>query len=103
MHLTIKLTADWSKTSINFLDVTVSIAKDIIETHLHVKLTDSHQCLLSFSCHHFYCKKGIPYIQTLKINRICSNNELFYKRYNYLEKYLLEMGYSQKMVRKKIL
>ena len=32
MHPTIKFTADWSKTSINFLDVTVSIAEGIIKT-----------------------------------------------------------------------
>ena len=74
MHGTIKLTADWLKTSINFLVVTVSITKGIIETDLYVKPTDSHQYLLSSSCHPFYCKKGIPYSQTLRLNRICSNN-----------------------------
>ena len=77
MHPTIKFTADWSKTSINFLDVTVSIAEGVIETDLYVKPTDSHQYLLSSSCHPFYCKKGIPYSQVLRLNRICSNNEFF--------------------------
>ena len=48
MHPTIKFTADWSKT-INFLDVTVSIAEGVIETDLYVKPTDSHQYLLSSS------------------------------------------------------
>ena len=90
MHPTIKFTADWSKTSINFLDVTVSIAEGVIETDLYVKPTDSHQYLLSSSCHPFYCKKGIPYSQALRLNRICSNNEFFDKRCNDLEKYLLE-------------
>ena len=42
MHPTIKFMADWSKTSINFLDVTVSIAEDIIETGLYFKPTNSH-------------------------------------------------------------
>ena len=45
MHPTINFTADWSKTLINFLDVTVSIAEDVIETDLYVKPTDSHQYL----------------------------------------------------------
>ena len=31
VHLTIKLTAEWSKTSINFLDVTVSLIEGVIE------------------------------------------------------------------------
>ena len=35
MHPTIKFTADWSKTSINFLDVTVSIAECVIKTDLY--------------------------------------------------------------------
>ena len=102
-HPTIKVTAEWSKTSINFLDVTVSIAGGIIETDLHVKPTDSRQYLLSSSCHPFYCKKGIPYSQTLRLNRICSNNKFFDKRCNDLEKYLLDRGYSERMVRKEIL
>ena len=92
-----------AKTSIHFLDVTLSIAEGIIETDLYVKPTDSHQYLLSSSCHPFYCKKGIPYSQALRLNRICSNNEFFDKRCNDLEKYLLERGYSEKMVRKEIL
>ena len=57
MQPTIKFTVDWSKTSTNFLDVAVSIAEGIIETDLYVKPTDSHQYLLSSSCHPFYCKQ----------------------------------------------
>ena len=76
MHPTVKFTADWSKTSINFLDVTVSIAEGVIETDLYVKPTDSHQYLLS-SGNLFYCKKGIPYSQAQRLKRICSNNEFF--------------------------
>ena len=103
MHPTIKLTVDRSKTSIDFLHVTVSIGEGVIETDLYVKVTDSHQCLLSSSCQPFYCKKGIPYSQALRLNTICSNNEFFDKRCNDLEKYLLERGCSEKMVRKEIL
>ena len=102
MYPTIKFTADWSKASINFLDVTVSIAESVIETDLYIKTSDSHQYLLSSSLHLFYCKKGIPYSQALRLNRVCSNNGIFDKRCNGLEKKLLEGGYSEKMVRKEI-
>ena len=71
---------DWSKTSIKFIDVTVSIAEGIIETGLHVKSTDNHQYVLSSSYHPFYSKKGIPYSPALRLNRICSNNKFFDKR-----------------------
>ena len=67
--------------------------------YLYVKPTDSHQYLLSSSCYPFYSKKVIPY----SLNRICFKNEIFDKRCNDLEKYLLERGYSEKMVRKEIL
>ena len=77
MHLAIKFTADWSKSSKNFLDVVVSIAEGVTETDLYVKPTDNHLYYLSPSCHSFYCKKGIPYSQVLRRNRICSNNEFF--------------------------
>ena len=62
---TIKVTAELSETSINFLEITASIAEGVIQSHLHVKPTDSHQYLLSSSCHPFYYKNGIPYLQAL--------------------------------------
>ena len=57
MHPSIKFTADWSKTLISFLHVTVSIAEDIIETDLYVKPNDSHQYLLPFCCYSFIAKR----------------------------------------------
>ena len=103
VHPTIKFTAEWSKTSINFLDVTVSLTEGVIETDLYVKPTDSHQYLQSSSCHPFHCKKGIPYSQALRLNRICSETSSFDKRCNDFERFLLERGYSSKLVQKELL
>ena len=102
-HPTIKFTAEWSKTSINFLDVTVSLVGGNITTDLYVKPTDSHQYLHSSSCHPYHCKKGIPYSQALRLNRICSDPNSFDRRCNDLEKWLIERGYSEREVRKQIL
>lgn len=44
--IAMKFTTEWSEISIYFLDVTVSIAKGIIETVSYVKPIDSHQYLL---------------------------------------------------------
>ena len=49
VHPTIKFTAKWSKTFINFLDVTVSFIEELTERDLYVNPTDSHQYLQS-SC-----------------------------------------------------
>ena len=98
MHPT-QILQQWSKTSISFLDVTVSLINGVIETDLY----DSHQYLQSSSCHPFHCKKGIPYSQALRLNRICSETNSFDKRCNDLERFLLERGYSSTLVRKEIL
>ena len=55
-HPTIKFTAEWSKTQINFLDVTISLENEKIKIDLHVKPTDTHQYLHSSSCYPCHCK-----------------------------------------------
>ena len=59
--------------------------------------------LQSSSCHRFHCKKGIPYSQALRLNRICSETNSFDKRCNDLERFLLETGCSSKLAQKQIL
>ena len=51
----------------------------------------------------YHCKKGIPYGQTLCLNRICSNSISFDRRCNDLERWLLERGYKEKEVLKQVL
>ena len=65
--------------------------------------TDQHQYLHSSSCRPYHCKKGIPYSQALRLNRICSDPSFFDRRCNALEKWLIERGYSEREVRKQIL
>ena len=45
----------------------------------------------------------MSYSQALRYNRICSDNEKFDQRCNDLEKWLMERGYSERMVRTQIL
>ena len=97
-HPTIKFTTEWYQTSINFLHVTVPYRYNV-----WVKPTDSHHYLLSFSCPQYHCKKGILYSQTLLLNRICSDPNSFDRKCNDLEKWLIEIGYSEREVRKQIL
>ena len=57
MHPTIKFMADWSKTSINFFDVTASTAEGVIETDRYYKPTDIHQYLLRLPVIIFIAKR----------------------------------------------
>ena len=70
------------------------------EKSLKEFINEINQFLDPTSCHPYYRKKGIPYSQTLRLIRICSYNNNFHKRCNELESWLLEKGYSEKMVRK---
>ena len=72
-------------------------------TDLFVKETDTHQYLHASSCHVSLCKRAIPYSQALRLNRICSEIEFFDQRCNELEKWLLQRGYSNRLVRQQIL
>ena len=103
IHPTIKFTADWSYSSVNFLDVKVIMKDGKIITDLYVKPTDTHQYLDSSSCHPYHCKKSIPYSQALRLNRICSNNAFFDQRCNELEHWLQQRGYSERVARQEIL
>ena len=102
-HPTIKFTAEYSSAKINFLNVTVMKKGNQLVTDLYVKPTDTNQYLHASSCHFSHCKKSIPFSQPLRLNRICSENAFFDKRFNELEIWLKERGYSDKLVRGKIL
>ena len=84
-HPAIKFAADWLKEKISFLDVEVTLNNGVLSTDLFVKPTDTHQLLGPASCHPYHCKKGIHYSQTLRLNRICSDNNNFDKGCNELD------------------
>ena len=98
-----KIHGKWSQTSINFLDVTVSLIGWKVDTDLYLKPTKSHQYLHSSSCQSHHCKKGIQYSQALHLNRICSYPNSFDRRCNDLEKWSIERGNSEQEVGKQIL
>ena len=102
-HPSIKFTAEYSETKINFLDVQVIKSGNELITDLYIKPTDTHQYLHATSCHVYHSKTSIPYSQTLRLNRICSTSDFFDKRCNQLEAWLMERGYTEKLVRKQVL
>ena len=91
-HGTIKFIANYSRQEM-FLAV----------SDLYIKPTDTDQCLHASSCHVYHSKKFKAYSQLLRSNIICSENSLYDKRCNKLEVCLREPGYSDRLVRQKIL
>ena len=56
IHSTIKFTADWSYSSVNFLDVKIILKDGNIITDFYAKPANTHQYLGSSSCHQYHCK-----------------------------------------------
>ena len=64
------------KKKLNCLDLNIKLIDGELKTDLFVKPMDTHQFLDLTSCHPYHCKKKIPYSQTLRLNRICSDRPL---------------------------
>jgi peptide-methionine (R)-S-oxide reductase len=98
-HPTIKFTAESSRSSVNFLDVTVNLEQNgAITTTLYTKPTDSHNYLRFESAHPEHCKEHIPYSQFLRIRRICTNLEEFDKHSANIFTHFLRRGYPPEIV-----
>ena len=102
-QFTIKFTTNYLWETLRFLDVEVIKKGNQLVTDLYIKPTDTHEYLLAGYCDVFHSKKFMPYSQTLRLNRICSENSFFDKRRNDLEIRLKGRGHSDKLVRKQIL
>ena len=93
-HPTIKFTAEWSGSSIPFLDTRVQLDSGQLTMDLHVKPTDTHQYLATNSCHPRHCKEAISFSQALRMRCICSTNGDFRKPSSELKTHLLQCGYE---------
>ena len=85
-HTTLKFTAEYSKKEVNLLDLNIKLIDGELKTNLSVPILNTAKRV---------------YL-TVKLNRICSDNEND-KRCIDLEKWLMERGYNEKMIRKQIL
>ena len=95
---------DYSKNSINFLDVKVSKSESGITlyTRLFAKPTDTHQYLHATSCHRSIYKRAIPFGEAVKIKRISSDEEDTQQKLNDLESWLIDRGYTAEVARPEI-
>eukprot|EP00061_Rhincodon_typus_P002644 g18105.t1 len=80
LHPDHKFTWSIPDTSLSFLDLSVSISGDHLETDTYFKSTNSHSYLDYASSHPPSCKNAIPYSQFLRFRGICSQDEVFHSR-----------------------
>ena len=71
------MTISISETSVNFLDLTISVDSGRLSTSIDNKEIDSRSYLLYSSSHPSKCKDSIRYAQFKRLRRICSNDNDF--------------------------
>ena len=100
-HASIKFTAEYSKSKIDFLDVTViKDAKGYLSTDVYQKPTNTHNYLNRDSAHPEHCKKGIPHSQFLRLKRIISDPARLKLRIKEYTEYFANSGYSRSKLEK---
>ena len=102
MKSKIKFEANMSNEKVNFLDVTVSIKGNKLQTSLYSKPTDSHLYLNSKSSHPDHVIKNMPKGQLIRIRRICSEENDFDFHAKNLKTYFVSRGYNSKNLEKTI-
>ena len=86
-------TYDVSGTSVNFLDISISMTQHGLTTDIFYKDTDTHSYLRYESAHPPSCKKGIPYSQFLRLRRICNNDQTFERRSDEMSEFFSHRGF----------
>ena len=91
-YQTIKYTFEYSRSSVNYLDVLVSKNGCDLETDLFYKPTDTRQYLQNSSRHPGHIKRAIPCEQALGLRRIYSDEDKFRTRLEKLMGWLVSRG-----------
>ena len=100
VHPSIKFDFNYSRTSINFLDLLITITKDgKLKTSIFTKPTDQKAYLHAKSYHPKSTKDAIAFTQALRIRRICNEESEFNKNSEKLINDLVDRGYSSEASR----
>ena len=95
MKSKIKYTYSYSTSTVNMLDVKVTLNSDgTISTELYYKPTAAHQYLHNSSYHQPHLIKSIPKSQFIRVRRICSSVDLYWKHAKDMINFFHTRGYK---------
>ena len=95
MSSRIKFTHTYSTSSVIFLDTIISISQEgSLISDLYCKPTAAYQYLHQTSYHHPHLIKSIPKSQFIRIRRICSTADLYWKHAREFIKHFSKRGYN---------
>ena len=93
IHPSLGYTYDISDTSVNFLDISISMTQHGLTTDIFYKDTDTHSYLRYESAHPPSCRKGIPYSQFSRLRRICNNDQTSERRSDEMSEFFSQIGF----------
>lgn len=96
----IKITFEWSRDSISFLDVLIYKNNGHLKTKTFFKETDTHQLLQTDSFHPKHTFNGLVKSQLIRFKRLSSCKEDYDNTCKILFSYLKVRGYNQSKLRK---
>ena len=69
-----------------------------LKTTLHIKSTDHHQYLHYASSHPEHTTRSVVFSQTLRISRLCSEENDFKNYRSQMKSWFLKRGYPEKLI-----
>ena len=94
----LRFTYESSEKSISFLDLIITVSEQKLKTTLHIKSTDRHQYLHYASSHPEHTKRSVVFSQTLRISRLCSEENDFKNYRSQMKSWFLKRGYPEKLI-----
>ena len=98
LYLTSTLLFDFthkiSDTELSFLDITLRVTDDHINSPVHYKETDTHNYLHHQSSHPSHCKTALPRSQLLRLRRLRSKESDFLEKGGEMEPFFEQSGCS---------
>ena len=88
----LRFTYESSEKRISFLDLIMTVSEQKLKT------TDRHQCLHYASSHPEHTKRSVVFSQTLRISRLCSEENYFKNCRSQMKAWFLKRGYPEKFI-----
>ena len=98
IHPTIKFTADWSDSNIEFLDTKVTLSNTTLSTELYTKPTNAQAYLLRTSYHPRHTFLSLPFGEFLRTRRNCSSLDSFDLHAKRIYQAFLKRGYEAQIL-----
>ena len=93
-----RFTYESSEKGISFLDHIITVSEQELKIRLHIRSTDRHQYLHFASSHPEHTKRSVAFSQTLRISRLCSEENDFKNCRSQMKSWFLKRGYPEKLI-----